>query len=162
MSKINSKNKGSNSERELAKILNERFGEGFKRTPYSGSIFGQSNRHFGNGLSDEQKSTLSGDLIVPFNFKFSIEHKAYKEASFFDLFNPSSNLKNWFKQCEGDATFSNKKPMLIVKYNNKKRIVYIKEKLDNYFFEIQNWYCYYLEDLLKLEDSFFFKNDKGK
>lgn len=158
MPRINSKNKGSNSERELAKILNNRFGEGFKRTPYSGAIFGQSNRHFGNGMSDEQKATLSGDIITPPNFKFSIENKAYKTANFWDLFNEGSDLKKWFKQCSDDADFVGKKPMLVVKYNGKQRLVYLKEKTESYVFEINGWFCSWFEDLLLLPDSFFLES----
>lgn len=158
MAKINSKNKGSNSERELAKILNERFGEGFKRTPYSGAIFGQSNRHFGNGMSDEQKATLSGDIMTPPDFRFVIEHKAYKEASFWDLFNTSSDFKKWFIQVSGDAAFVGKEPLLIVKFNNKKRIVFSKEKISGYVFEIDQWYCYWLEEFLKNDTTFFYSN----
>jgi hypothetical protein len=156
MPKINSKIKGSNNERECVKILNERFGEGFKRTPYSGSIFGQSNKHFGDGMSDEQKSTLSGDIITPSDFKFNIEHKAYADkATIWDFFNEKSNLNSWFKQCQDDANFANKEPLLIIKYNNKKRICFIHIKLDNYIFEYKGWYCYWFEDLLKQTDIFF-------
>jgi hypothetical protein len=155
--KINSKNKGSSGERELCKILNNRFGLGlFSRVPMSGAYTGGKNRTKTSNLSNSAKDTLSGDIITPDNFKFSIEHKFYKEASFWDLFNDNSNLKSWFIQCEGDAKFIEKEPMLIVKYNNKKRIVYIKNYNGNYIFSIGEWKCLWLENLLKEENSYFF------
>lgn len=156
--KINSKKKGNRTELEMAKILNERFkGENFKRTPSSGAIFGSSNRVRAVNVNEEIVTTLAGDIMCPLNFKFSIEHKAYENASFWDLFNASSNLNKWFEQSLNDATISNKKPLLVVKFNNKKRICYTKEKLDFYIFEKDGWYCYWLSDLLKLNDDFFFE-----
>jgi len=162
--RINSKKKGNRAELELTKIFNARFeGENFKRTPSSGAIFGASNRSRAKNVNEEIISTLAGDIMCPLNFKYSIEHKAYESASFWDLFNESSNLVKWFKQVETDSSFSNKLPMLIVKYNRKKRICFIKEKLnklDKYFFEKDGWYCYFLEDVLKEDDKFFFEENK--
>jgi len=105
----------------------------------------------------ETKLTLVSDIITPKNFKFIIEHKSYKEASFWDLFNSSSDLNSWVKQVLYDCEWVDKKPMLIVKYNNKKRIVYLQEKIKGYVFEWNGWYCYWLEDLLLQKESFFYE-----
>ena len=160
--RINSKAKGNKNELECTKILDERFGKGlFLRVPSSGAITGKSNKVRIANISDAAKDTLSGDIITPANFAFSIEHKAYKEASFWDLFNKSSNLFEWFKQSTEDAEFVNKKPLLIIKYNRHERIAFVwnwdlKLLGLNHVFEINNWRCYYLSDLLKLEDSFWY------
>lgn len=155
--RINSKQKGNRAELECAKIFNKRFPDyTFKRVPQSGAIFGQSNKENTEKIDEEIKITLSGDIICPLNFKFSIEHKAYNEADFWGLFNESSDLHNWMKQCKADAVFVGKEPMLIVKYNNKKRIVFTRFKFDNYIFEHQGWYCYWLEDYFKNPDNHFF------
>lgn len=162
-SKINSKAKGNANENECVKILNERFGEGkFKRSPSSGAFVGGQNRERSENLSEEAKITLASDIITPSNFRFIIEHKAYKDVSFWDLFNGSSNFFKWFEQVDGDAKFAKREPILIVKFNRKNRIAFVKYKHEiidefTYFFEIKGWYCYWLSDLLKLEDWFWYK-----
>ena len=165
---INSKQKGSNAEREMAHILTERF-EGYKfaRSVQSGAYIGASNESRAEDLSYEQKLVFSGDIRIPKNFKFTIEHKFYKEASFWDLFNESSDLHQWFSQALHDANAVKKMPMLVVKYNNHKRIVYLLEDYNvtniNPVFAHRDsktkkiWYCYNLDDLLELNDDFFFE-----
>ena len=155
--RINSKQKGNRAELECSKIFNNRFPDyTFKRVPQSGAIFGQSNKNNTEKIDEEIKTTLSGDIMCPLNFKFSIEHKAYEKAEFWDLFNESSNLHYWMGQCQIDADFAHKFPMLIVKFNNKKRLVFTHFKFGGYIFEHQNWYCYWLDDYLKNDDSHFF------
>ena len=154
--KINSKNKGSTAERELCKILNTRFPEhSFKRVPSSGALFGGKNSKFANGIDETITNALVGDIIVPLNFVFSVESKSYKEISFWDLFNKSSDLHQWFEQAEGDAEFSKRKPMIVAKFNNKQRICFLKDKLEGYVFEHMGWYCYWLSEILNQEDNFF-------
>ena len=160
MAKINAKKKGNRGELELVKILCERFGEGkFKRTPSSGGFVGGANRAFSGNLTEAQKQAFASDIIAPENFKFSIEHKFYKNPfTIFDLENKSSDINNWFEQVSGDAAFAGKEPLLIVKYNGKKRIVFSRELVDiDYILETKGWYCYWLDDLIKIENSFWFK-----
>lgn len=158
---MNSKNKGNTNERQCAKILCERFeGKDFRRTPSSGAIFGQSNKIGAGNVDSEIKSTLSGDIVTPIDFKFSIEHKAYKQANFWDLFNEKSDIHSWMKQCENDAEFSNKKPLLVIKYNNKQRICALKEEVPDVIFSHLGWNFLWFSDLLKLEDDFFFEKEK--
>lgn len=166
---INSKQKGSNAEREMAHILNERF-EGYKfaRSVQSGAYIGASNESRAEDLSYEQKLVFSGDIRIPKNFKFTIEHKFYKEASFWDLFNEGSDLHQWFGQALHDARAVNKSPMLVVKYNNHKRIVYLLRDVDTNINPVfickdegtqEIWSCYNLDDLLKLDNKFFFEKE---
>lgn len=158
---MNSKNKGNTNERQCAKILCERFeGKDFRRTPSSGAIFGQSNKIGAGNVDSEIKSTLSGDIVTPIDFKFSIEHKAYKQANFWDLFNEKSDIHSWMKQCENDAEFSNKKPLLVIKYNNKQRICALKEEVPDVVFSHLGWNFLWFSDLLKLENDFFFEKEK--
>ena len=169
---IQSKKKGNRGELELVHILNERFeGHTFARSIQSGAYIGQSNAYRANSMTEEQKLVFAGDIRVPINFKFTIEHKAYAEASFWDLFNESSDLHSWMKQAEHDAESVGKQPMLIVKYNFHNRIVYLKKNyvdsldcsnLETYaFFEHNGWYCFWLEDLLKETDGFFFEEENN-
>lgn len=155
------KAKGSRNELECAKILNERFpNKKFKRVPQSGAIFGQTNKNGTENIDEEIKSSLSGDILCPLDFKYSIEHKAYQSANFWDFWNASSDIHSWMKQCQNDADFSKKLPMLVVKYNNHKRIVFIHERLDGYVLEHNGWFCYNFADLLNQPDDFFF--EKGE
>ena len=107
-------------------------------------------------LSEEAKITLVSDIIVPTDFRFIIEHKFYNEPNFWDLFNAGSALNEWLGQAERDASFVFKEPLVVVKYNNKKRICYLKEKIDCYIFEYKRWYCCWLEDLLTYPDEWWY------
>ena len=60
-------------------------------------------------------------------------------------------------QCENDAEFSHKKPLLVIKYNNKQRICALKEQVPNTVFTHRGWNFLWFSDLLKLPDSFFFE-----
>lgn len=154
----NQKQKGNRTENECAKILNKRFKDkSFRRVPQSGAMFGQSNKIGTENVDEEIKSSLSGDILCPINFKYSIEHKAYQSADFWYFWNESSDLHSWMNQCQNDANFSKKLPMLVVKFNNHKRIVFIHEKLDGYILEHRGWYCYNFEELLRQGDEFFFE-----
>ncbi len=155
---INSKNKGSTAERALCKILKERWPDKeWMRVPASGARFGQTNKQKYSAVEDNVKEVLSGDIICPSDFKFSVESKCYASISFWDLFNESSDLHAWMKQCKEDAAFAHKLPMLVVKINNHKHFVGISEKTDNYVFEHDGMYFYMLNDLLRKEDNFFFE-----
>ena len=155
--RINSKKKGNAAELALSKIFNEKFGNGkFARTVMSGAYLGKSNFTRSSLLTEEQQLAFIGDLITPLNFKFCIESKAYETADFWDLFNESSPINEWFKQTETDSKRAHKKPLIIVKYNNKKRIVYTKEPIENPVFTFKGWNCLWLEDFLNLPNEFFF------
>lgn len=170
---INSKRKGNSSENEVRKILNERFSfTNFHRSPSSGAFVGGSNFYRKEELNKSQNLVFVGDIYCSReDFKFTIEHKAYAEASFWDLFNESSDLHSWMKQAEHDAESVGKQPMLIVKYNFHDRIVYLKKNyvdslersnLETYaIFSHNGWYCFWLEDLLKETDSFFFEEENN-
>lgn len=158
---INQKKKGNSGELELVHILNNRFGNDyFMRSPMSGAYVGATNRTRAGNMNAELASIFTGDVVpksVAKNFKFSIEHKFYKEASFWDLFNEESDPHHWFEQASSDAASIGKLPMLIVKYNNHNRIVYIKNDCPlEPIFTHRGWKCYNLQDLLSLDNSYFF------
>lgn len=153
----NSKNKGNTGEREVCKIFKKRWPDKeFIRVPSSGAYFGKSNKQRRILAEDNVKEVLSGDIICPSNFKFSVESKFYADISFWDLFNESSDLHSWMKQCAEDAAFANKLPMLVVKINRHKHFVGITSEYEGYIFEHRGFYFYNLEDLLKFDDGFFF------
>lgn len=160
---INSKRKGNSNELQCVYLLNKRFPNyTFARSVASGAYTGGMNQSRAETLTNEQKLVFAGDIRVPTNFKFTIEHKAYANASFWDLFNKSSDLYKWYEQSNTDAKNINKEPMLIVKYNNHKRIVFfnidylVSHKAPKPIFIHENKGCYWFEDVLCWEDSFFF------
>lgn len=156
---INSKNKGSSWERAFCKILKERFpGRDFSRVPTSGAFFGKSNKEKRSLAEDNVKEVLSGDVICPSEFKFSVECKSYAEISFWDLFNESSDLNSWIKQCSEDSEFVNKVPLLAVKINNHKPFVATTLNLPNQIFTYKGFNFFRLDDFLKFDDATFFES----
>ena len=157
---INSKQKGNSWERALCKILKERFpGRDFSRVPTSGAFFGKSNKERRYLAEDNVKEVLSGDIICPSNFRFSVECKSYADISFWDLFNESSDLHSWMRQCSEDAEFTNKFPLLVVKINNHKPFVGTTVVLPNQVFSHKHFNFYTLEDFLKYDDTVFFEEN---
>lgn len=164
---INSKRKGNSAENEVRKILDERFSfTNFHRSPSSGAFVGGSNFYRKEELNKSQNLVFVGDVYCSReDFKFTIEHKAYAEASFWDLFNESSDLHSWMKQAEHDAESVGKQPMLIVKYNFHERIVFLVDLSSDFpissvfttTFNNKKWSCFYLKELLKMPNSFFFE-----
>lgn len=155
---INSKNKGSSWERAFCKILKERFPEkDFSRVPASGAIFGKSNKEKHSLAEDNVKEVLSGDIICPSDFRYSVECKSYANISFWDLFNESSDLNSWINQCSEDANFVNKFPLLAVKINNHKPFVATTMQLPNHVFVYRGFWFYRLDDFLKFDDIVFFE-----
>ena len=88
---MNSRAKGANFERKVAKILTEKLGVEFKRTPQSGA-FSTNNNYV----------ELAGDLYcADKDFPYVIECKKYKEYQLEDLLTGSSvGIYKWILQLE--------------------------------------------------------------
>lgn len=165
---INSKKKGNRAELDLAHILNERFeGYTFARSVQSGAYIGKSNDVRAETMSQEQILIFAGDIRTPINFKFVIEHKAYNSEGheiFWEIFNEKSDIHKWMEQVLHDSKVAKKQPMLVVKYNFHERIVFLTDigkdfplipKFTTFFLD-KEWSCFYLKDLLELQNSYFF------
>lgn len=104
----NPRQKGALAEKKAAELLKEYTGLDFERTPGSGS------------------GTIKGDLYLP-NKKnrFCIEIKHYEESHFNDkiLTSSSNNFVNWWTKLQQQAKGSNKRPLLLFKYNRSKWFV---------------------------------------
>ena len=167
--KVKSGLKGKRVELELVKDLNTRFKKllaknpdwgGFSRSIGSGNRWGQKVH-----LSKAAKETYSGDLVVPANFKFSIESKGgYNDIDLCSVFNGGSKeLDGFLEQAAGDSKDVGKKPMLIWKKDRKPRLVFIytkdvpkKQLSSNYLMIYRDWTVVAWEDLAKLTDDYFF------
>ena len=93
----NSRTKGNTFERQVAKLLNDRFKTTeFSRSPGSGAF---ATTH---SLPDHLK--IYGDLITPEKFKFCIEcKKGYNNQNLYSLYNYSSEIWKFIEQSEKDA-----------------------------------------------------------
>ena len=165
MSKVNGKSKGSNFERKIANALSERFKDflgiekGFRRNPDSGSFFGGQNESRTETYGTE--FAIFGDLICPKSFLFSVECKHYKSPPSFQSF-LNADVKEWdvwIKQAEQDSKKSSKKMLLIIKYNNVSEFAITDFKIENcrLCFHYKEKFAYKFEDILLLENLFFFK-----
>lgn len=135
MAKINSKNKGNTYERKISTLFSDRFADytgikkSFRRSVDSGAFFGGGNIYRKDEY-DTSKATF-GDIITPEHFNYSIECKHYKEApKLSSILNQKvADWDSWLKQAEQDSSNSEKKVLLIVKYNNVDEIVFIKDDI---------------------------------
>ncbi len=166
---VNGKSKGNRVELALAKMLTEHFSYReekpvFKRAPMSGG-FGTFNRD--SGIREDALEILSGDLIVPKNFKFSVESKSRKDFNFWQLLEPQElsgeekkkELDEWIEQAETDARETNKIPLLYVKINNRKPFFMFPKRLFEAKITYRDYSIMLAEDFLSyFNDDFFFEN----
>ena len=105
---------------------------------------------------------FTGDLITPVNFKFVLESKGgYEDIDLNAIFlHGNKELEEFLNQVSRDAKRCDKKPMLCWKKNRKPWLVAILSKDVPKEFEYELKYCKWsiiaLEEILKLEDTFFF------
>lgn len=114
--RINSKTKGATFQRKIASILNTRFNTSeFCPTPGSGA-FATTHK-----LPDYLK--ISGDLITPKGFNYSIEaKKGYNDINLGSVFNINSDLYKFVLQAIRDSERENKR-MIIVFQQDRKEIL---------------------------------------
>ena len=155
--KLNSGRKGKNVERNLCKLLNERFGGGFSRSVGSGNRWSQV-----ANMPKHAKDVFSGDLVVPPGFFFSIESKGgYEDIDLNSaLDGGSAELDAFLKQATHDSEQCGRKPMLVWKKNHKPWLAFLRTadlSHQNWEYRLiyREWSAVTLKDLLSLEDSFF-------
>ena len=155
--KVNGKKKGNRTELELTKILSARFNMSFSRSVGSGNRWSQAS------LTEEAKQVFSGDLVVPKGFKFVIESKGgYDEIDINAIFiKGNTELDNFMEQVTEDSNRCGRKPMVCWKRKRKPWLAFILTKdLPNcnfdYSIKYKQWTGIALENLLKLDDAFFY------
>lgn len=156
--KINSKKKGNRVELEFSKIMNKRFKGGFSRSIGSGNRWGQNVY-----LPKHALDVYSADLVVPENFKFSLEVKGGYDGIDLNsiLSRGNSDLNKFLIQSFRDAEKCNKRPLLAWKRKRKPWLVFVLKKdvegLDfTYSINYNQWIGLDLEQFIKLNDEFFF------
>jgi hypothetical protein len=165
--KIKSGKKGKRVELELVKTLNHRFQKtlasnpelgSFSRSISSGNRWGQ-NVH----LSKNAINTYSGDIVCPDNFKFVLESKGgYNDIDLCSVFGGGqSELDGFLAQVTSDSERCGRKPLLLWKKDRKPRLAFLKaEDLPSMDLKCSmkygEWIALNYEDLMGLDDSFFF------
>lgn len=116
---INSRRKGSKSERLVSKLFQDWTGYEFARTPSSG------------GLPWKNRSQISGDIVCTdalhsTRFAFSVETKFHKEIQFEHLImgTKNSDIRSFWAQAQRDAERAEKIPMLLMRYNRMPKGMY--------------------------------------
>jgi len=163
---IQSKHKGNAFERQVCGILKERFNQPFNRVPTSGAI-GTAQKDI---LTEEAKGILTGDIICPKNFRFSVECKSRKEFSLWGLLGDAKETEwlDWWKQACEDAHRANKQPIVIVKYNNRKILAFIDGENEAIlynasvrFVKYEDFLVCLLDNILKFPNESFFKQQQS-
>jgi len=117
----NSRAKGHAFERDIAKLLNDRFNTTeFSRTPGSGA--------FATTHTLPAHLKIYGDLITPYKFKYCIEcKKGYNNINLYSLYNNSSDVWDFLRQCEKDSIKCQRVPMMILKQDRKPALAFIPQ-----------------------------------
>jgi hypothetical protein len=109
---------------------------------------------------------FTGDIICPENFKFVLESKGgYNDIDLCSSFdNGQKELDEFLRQVSDDSKRSGRCPLLLWKKDRKPRLAFLKSTDISpdiytnfeYFMKYRNWIAVSFEDLMKLEDKFFF------
>jgi len=117
---MNSNKKGKSWELEASHLLQEYFGGTFNRVPRSGAMFGGKNIKYAEGQREDVKEIMSGDIICPEDFPFSVEAKSYSSFDFSKLYSGECKvLDEWIEQADSDAVLSDREPLILMKFNYK-------------------------------------------
>ena len=161
----NSRSKGHTFERQIAKLLNDRFNTTeFSRSPGSGAF---ATTHT---LPDYLK--IYGDLITPIKFKYCIEcKKGYNKENLYSLYNYSSDFWKFVEQSEKDSKKSNKLSLLIFKQDRQPTLALVKHPhqftqgvypyitltTQKNGYEVEKYSMFLLDELLKSDDTSWFE-----
>lgn len=154
--KMNSGAKGKRTERNLVKILTERFGLGFSRTIGSGNRTGQ-----GVYLPKHAQETFTGDIVCPVGFRWVFESKGGYDIDFNSVFSGgSAELDSFIEQAERQVKDTGRNPVVAWKKDRRPWLVIIKttdlHKPDwDYRFIYRDWSVVPLVEFLTAEDSYF-------
>lgn len=153
---INSKSKGADYERRIAKILGAWWGETFYRTPQSGGLIHQWGAD----------TRIAGDITTPkeSKFPFTVECKKREGWDLDQVIKGTGQVEKWWSQCIGDSEKVGLKPMLIfsrnfnpdycmIKYEDFIAFARLKKEVNNFnFFVVHRVGLPYKRVIVSLED----------
>ena len=161
---VNGKRKGNSYELAVGKRFSTEFNADFRRVPSSGALTGGMNRERAQTLRADAKEILSGDLLVPEGFAFSVECKSYANDPAFHkiLAGEDKILDGWIRQNDGDAEFVNKHPLLIFKICRKGEFAAVNIDCP-FIVDLEKFpHMIYKTKILMSLDTFFKVVDKNK
>lgn len=165
--KIKSGKKGKRVELELIKSLNERFSKILAERPAAGKF----SRSVGSGnrwgqrvhLSKAASDTYSGDIVCPEGFKFVLESKGgYNDIDLCSAFSGrQAEIDSFLKQVSDDSERCGRMPLLLWKKDRKPRLAFVKsrdlgDRKFSCMMKYGSWSVVLYDDLIGLEDGFFF------
>ena len=106
-----------------------------------------------------ENATL-GDINCPSNFKYSVECKHYKKPPLFShiLTQNCREWDGWIQQAEQDSANTNKKLLIIIKYNTVEEVVLVKEEVPGSAVIVyKGYFVVPLKQFLALPDTDFFE-----
>jgi len=143
---VDSRQKGSRAELDIAKKLSKDTPYEWKRVPSSGAL------HESHGLK--------GDIYIPQKANvFSVEVKHYKESQFNTkiLTDKAPIFLDWWKQAVRQAEQTNKLPLLFFKHDRSKWFVCGEVTVMGFWRDASRAFVLYPEDIVVLEYSEFIK-----
>lgn len=162
--KAKGKPKGKRGELEVVKTFNDRFNDYLNDHPEAGRFsrsVGSGNRWGQNvTLSQNAQNTFSGDITCPDKFRFVIEAKiGYNDIDLL-RFKENNDIEKFLAQVSEDSQRCGREPLLLWKKDHKPRLAIIHSShlptLFDYRLYYKNWVVVLLDDLLSLDDAFFF------
>jgi len=147
---VDSREKGSRAETAVRKLLKQKTGLNWERTPGSGAL--------------NEKHKLKGDIYIPdAKNVYCVEVKHYKDDHFnSSLFTGKTpQLIIWWEQAVRQGLQTDRKPLLIFKFDRSKLFVAFQDMpTSSYryaFLNIENheFYIALLEDFLEFENPKF-------
>lgn len=167
--RVNSSQKGNRGEREVCAILREHFEKPFAKVPQSfgSGAWGTTHEDIQAGLDLDH---MSGDILTPHGFAFTIENKKGYDIEFLNLFPGSRRKKDWrlidgfIVQAERDAKRVGKIPMVLYKKDRCPIIAFIPKCESHWVPDTftkmfyKDYVAVALLELLQLPESFFFRS----
>ena len=124
---VHSKHKGSSWELKVANQLTEKSGKEFRRVPLSGAWMGGMNQAKNAEVHSGLKEGLTGDIIGPDNWPFSMECKntaSYPRFHMMVLGN-DAQIDKWIEEAFFDSVNVDKFPVLPLKRTHRGEFVLI-------------------------------------
>jgi hypothetical protein len=132
---INSKKKGNAGEKYVVELLKKWWDdEHFIRNFLGGSGAAGTQLAGRNDVSSSLLEAMTGDIICPEGFPFSIESKFYETIDLYEVMrNPEkATVVEFWRQCKNDADRIKKIPLVIMRENRKQAYCMFPSSFDRF------------------------------
>ncbi len=141
---VASKPKGSSWELKVASQLTEKSGKEFRRVPLSGAWMGGMNQAKNAQVHSGLKEGLTGDIIGPDNWPFSMECKNTASYPRFHMMvaGADAQIDKWIEEAFFDSVNVNKFPVLPLKRTFRGEFVLIPAGIRRAYYTEDNFLDY--------------------